>query len=219
MKISKRQLKRIIREERRRILEEMRSGHHGGMYGNPGNYGDPNQWDVEVEEEPFCPYSYLEKMKSLHPGDYAVDAELPMLGVDPDTGVELTPEQMEQVWQAIEEEEQEQAYANDAQPGESWMGENRRLSKRQLKRIIREEKEKLEEENQDEGNAFTGALAKAKEDDEETFKVGDKTYDVKESRKITKSQLKRIIREEKKRILKEMNIDMPAALTQRRCGK
>jgi len=148
VKISKRQLKRIIREEKRRILREMGSGHHGGMYGNPGNWGDPNQWDAEVEEEDFCPYSYLEKMKALHPGDYAADAELPMMGVDPETGVELTDEQMQMVWDVIDEEEEEKAHAEEMR-----MMESRRLTKRQLKRIIREEKRRLIFESQIEAAA------------------------------------------------------------------
>ena len=196
MKLSKRQLKRIIREEKRRILREMGPGHHVGMYGNPGDWGDPNQWDAEVEEEDFCPYSYLEKMKELHPGDYAVDAKLPRMGFDPDTGRELTDHEMQMVYDVIDEEEEERAYAEDMR-----MMESRRLSKRQLMRIIREEKEKieeeLEEEDNDEGNAFTGALAKAKEQGKDTFKVDGKTYDVKESRRF-RSKLLRAIRNQKR---------------------
>jgi len=120
-----------------------------------------------------------------------------MMGVDPETGAELTDEQMQMVWDVIDEEEEERARAEDMRMMESRKLSKRRLSKRQLIRIIREEKEKIDEEidEQDEGNAFTGALADAWEKEEETFKVGKKTYDVKESRKITKSQLKKIIRE------------------------
>ena len=198
MKLTKRQLKRIIKEEHRKILKEMGHGVHGGMYGNPGDYGDPNQWDAEVQEEDFCPYSYLEKMKALHPGDYATDAKLPMMGVDPDSGRELTDHEMQMVYDVIDEEEEERVRAEDMR-----MMESRRLSKRQLMRIIREEKEKLEEEeleeeDKDEGNAFTGALAKAKKDGKDSFKVGDKTYDVKESKRL-KSKLLRMIRSQKRK--------------------
>ena len=177
MKISKRQLKRIIREEKRRILREMGSGHHGGMYGNPGDWGDPNQWDAEVQEEDFCPYSYLEKMKALHPGDYAVDAKLPQMGVDPDTGRELTDEEMQMVWDVIDEEQSHDDWEEtnpepQLQPGvepmfgyqgdgsnmnASFAGrrmrESRKITKRQLKRIIREEKRRLIFESQIEAEA------------------------------------------------------------------
>lgn len=138
MKISKAKLVKIIKEEHSKILREMGHGVHGGMYGNPGDYGDPNQWDAEVQEEPFCPYSYLEKMKALQPSDHAVDAELPEMGVDPETGAELTDEQMQMVWDAIDEEEERAAYEEEMK-----MAESRKLSKRQLIRIIREEKRRL----------------------------------------------------------------------------
>ena len=108
------------------------------MYGNPGDYGDPNQWDAEVQEEDFCPYDYLERMRALQPSDYAVDAKLPMMGYDPDDGRELTDAEMQMVYDVLDDEEEERVRAEEMR-----MMESRRLSKRQLKRIIREEKRKI----------------------------------------------------------------------------
>lgn len=45
------------------------------------------------------------------------------------------------------------------------------------------------DEEMEEGNAFSGALAKAKEDGDDEFSVGGKKYPVKESLKLTESEL------------------------------
>lgn len=148
MKITKRQLKRIIKEERSKILREMGHGVHGGMYGNPGDFGDPNQYDEEVQEEDFCPYDYLERMRALSPSDYAVDAKLPAMGYDPDDGRELSDREMQQVYDVLDSEEEERVRAEEMR-----MMETRRLSKRQLKRIIREEKRRMVLESRIEASA------------------------------------------------------------------
>ena len=113
MKITKRQLRRIIKEERIKILREMGHGVHGGMYGNPGDYGDPNQWDEEVQEKDFCPYDYLERMRALSPSDYAVDAKLPAMGYDPDDGRELSDREMQMVYDVLDDEEEERVRAEE----------------------------------------------------------------------------------------------------------
>ncbi len=64
------------------------------------------------------------------------------------------------------------------------------------------------EEVVDEGNAFTGALAKAKEEGKDEFEVDGKTHKVEESRKFSKKQLmenflKKNINESLNKILKE----------------
>ena len=148
MKITKRQLKRIIKEEHSKILREMSHAIHGGMYGNPGDYGDPNQYDEEVQEKDFCPYDYLERMRALSPSDYAVDAKLPAMGYDPDDGRELSDREMQMVYDVLDDEEEERVRAEEMR-----MMETRRLSKRQLKRIIREEKRRLVLESRIEAEA------------------------------------------------------------------
>jgi hypothetical protein len=77
---------------------------------------------------------------------------------------------------------------------------NRRIDKEDFKMLRKQQDEteqlyevefdrEIEEEETVEGNAFTGALAKAKKEGEDTFEVDGKKYDVKESILYTESDL------------------------------
>lgn len=79
---------------------------------------------------------------------------------------------------------------------------NKRIDSEDL-RIARSKKSKKMEtdEEVEEGNAFTGALAKAKKEGDKTFEVGGKKFNVKESVKLTENEMidliERIVKEEK----------------------
>ena len=73
---------------------------------------------------------------------------------------------------------------------ESLKGKQRLLDKNKNNKIddedfklLRKSKKKETDEEVEEGNAFSGALAKAKEKGSDEFKVGGKTYEVKEGKK------------------------------------
>lgn len=75
-------------------------------------------------------------------------------------------------------------------------------------KLLRKSKKQTDEEVE-EGNAFTGALAKAKEKGDDEFVVDGKKYNVKESLKLTEDELvnliENIIREEKESNLKKFD--------------
>jgi hypothetical protein len=68
-------------------------------------------------------------------------------------------------------------------------------------RLLRKSKKRHTEEEVEEGNAFTGALAKAKEEGKDSFTVDGKKFNVKESIKLTENEMidliERIVKEEK----------------------
>jgi len=87
-------------------------------------------------------------------------------------------------------------------------GNQKRLDKNKNNRIdsedfklLRKSKKHQTDEEMEEGNAFTGALAKAKKSGEDEFEVDGKKYQVKESVKLTEEEMidliERIVNEEK----------------------
>lgn len=84
-------------------------------------------------------------------------------------------------------------------------GGQKKLDKNHNGKIDAEDFKMLRKREEKEGNAFTGALAKAKKSGDDEFEVDGKTYDVKESRKrklkLTESEMidliERIVKEEK----------------------
>jgi hypothetical protein len=68
-------------------------------------------------------------------------------------------------------------------------------------RLLRKSKKRHTDEEVEEGNAFTGALAKAKEEGKDNFTVDGKKFNVKESIKLTETEMidliERIVKEEK----------------------
>ena len=73
------------------------------------------------------------------------------------------------------------------------------------------------EEPVEEGNAFTGALAKAKEEGKDEFEVDGKTHKVKESRKFSKKQLMENFL--KKNINESLNKILNEELLCEKCGE
>jgi hypothetical protein len=130
VKITKAKLKQIIREENQRILKEM-GGDHGAMYGNPGDMRDPNQWDEEV---PFCPYSHIDSMEGA-------SVEQIFSG--------LSDSEAEAVQEVLADREIEQMRHEQQGPGISENAtrtKTMKITKRQLKRIIKEEYSRLKNE-------------------------------------------------------------------------
>lgn len=87
-----------------------------------------------------------------------------------------------------------------------------KISKRQLIKIIREEKarilENADEASSDEGNAFVNAKRKAEEAGEAEFEFDGKTYPVtgkKNESRLTKRDLKKIISEERAKLRLEIH--------------
>jgi hypothetical protein len=139
VKITKAKLKQIIREENQRILKEM-GGDHGAMYGNPGDMRDPNQWDEEV---PFCPYSHIDSMEGA-------SVEQIFSG--------LSDSEAEAVQEVLADREIEQMRHEQQGPEISENAtKTMKITKRQLKRIIREEKAKIIKEVSDDGHEWNHA--------------------------------------------------------------
>jgi len=73
-------------------------------------------------------------------------------------------------------------------------------------KMLRKSKKHQTDEEMEEGNAFTGALAKAKRRGDDDFEVDGKEYQVKESIKLTEDEMidmiEKIVREEKDNIKK-----------------
>jgi hypothetical protein len=73
-------------------------------------------------------------------------------------------------------------------------------------KMLRKSKKHQTDEEMEEGNAFTGALAKAKRKGDDDFEVDGKEYQVKESIKLTEDEMidmiEKIVREEKDNIKK-----------------
>lgn len=93
-------------------------------------------------------------------------------------------------------------------------GNQKRLDKNKNNRIdsedfklLRKSKKHQTDEEMEEGNAFTGALAKAKDSGDDEFEVEGKKYQVKESIKLTEEEMidliERIVNEEKDNIKKQ----------------
>lgn len=77
---------------------------------------------------------------------------------------------------------------------------NNKIDAEDFKMLRKSKNKKIET---DEGNAFTGALARAKKEGDKTFKVGDKKFPVKENFKLTENELisliENIIKEQKEK--------------------
>jgi len=76
-------------------------------------------------------------------------------------------------------------------------------------KLLRKSKKRQTDEEMEEGNAFTGALAKAKRKGDNEFEVEGKKYQVKESVKLTEEEMidliEKIVKEEKNNIKKQSN--------------
>jgi hypothetical protein len=85
---------------------------------------------------------------------------------------------------------------------------NNRIDSEDFK-LLRKSKKRQTDEEMEEGNAFTGALAKAKSKGDDEFEVDGKKYQVKESIKLTEEEMidliERIVNEEKDNIRKQSN--------------
>jgi len=83
---------------------------------------------------------------------------------------------------------------------------NNRIDSEDFK-LLRKSKKRQTDEEMEEGNAFTGALAKAKRKGDDEFEVEGKKYQVKESIKLTEEEMidliERIVNEEKDNIRKQ----------------
>jgi len=83
---------------------------------------------------------------------------------------------------------------------------NNRIDSEDFK-LLRKSKKHQTDEEMEEGNAFTGALAKAKDSGDDEFEVDGKKYQVKESIKLTEEEMidliERIVNEEKDNIKKQ----------------
>jgi hypothetical protein len=97
----------------------------------------------------------------------------------------------------------ERLYGNQ---GEIDKNKNKRIDPEDFK-LLRKSKKHQTDEEMDEGNAFTGALAKAKDSGDDEFEVEGKKYQVKESIKLTEEEMidliERIVNEEKDNIKKQ----------------
>ena len=83
---------------------------------------------------------------------------------------------------------------------------NNRIDREDFK-LLRKSKKHQTDEEMEEGNAFTGALARAKKSGDDKFEVDGKKYQVKESVKLTEEEMidliERIVNEEKDNISKQ----------------
>ena len=97
----------------------------------------------------------------------------------------------------------ERLYGNQ---GEIDKNKNKRIDPEDFK-LLRKSKKHQTDEEMDEGNAFTGALAKAKDSGDDEFEVEGKKYQVKEPIKLTEEEMidliERIVNEEKDNIKKQ----------------
>jgi hypothetical protein len=97
----------------------------------------------------------------------------------------------------------ERLYGNQ---GEIDKNKNKRIDPEDFK-LLRKSKKHQTDEEMEEGNAFTGALAKAKDSGDDEFEVEGKKYQVKESIKLTEEEMidliERIVNEEKDNIKKQ----------------
>ena len=97
----------------------------------------------------------------------------------------------------------ERLYGNQ---GEIDKNKNKRIDPEDFK-LLRKSKKHQTDEEMEEGNAFTGALAKAKDSGDDEFEVDGKKYQVKESIKLTEEEMmdliERIVNEEKDNIKKQ----------------
>jgi hypothetical protein len=101
-------------------------------------------------------------------------------------------------WQEVDLELDEDEMTEKLYGSQNKLDKNKngRLDKDDFKKLRSEEDENLyevefekeiEEGETEEGNAFSGALAKAKKEGKDSFKVDGKKYDVEESKKMTES--------------------------------
>lgn len=83
---------------------------------------------------------------------------------------------------------------------------NNRIDREDFK-LLRKSKKHQTDEEMEEGNAFTGALARAKKSGDDKFEVDGKKYQVKESVKLTEEEMidliEKIVNEEKDNIKKQ----------------
>ena len=97
----------------------------------------------------------------------------------------------------------ERLYGNQ---GEIDKNKNKRIDPEDFK-LLRKSKKHQTDEEMEEGNAFIGALEKARESGEDEFKFGGKKYPVKESVRLTEEEMidliERIVNEEKDNIKKQ----------------
>ena len=145
MKISKKLLKKIIREERQKLVKE-------GFY--PEEHGVPDAHSPEEKQ--------LQQLKKQYPnlndyfdggwdeegGRYGMGAWVVMdetEGRFVDTGVSTKGQLGKYLaWDSVNSREQRDIKANRMAAAEmGWTNESKHLSKRDIKRIIREEKAKL----------------------------------------------------------------------------
>jgi len=89
-------------------------------------------------------------------------------------------------------------------------------------KLLRKSKKHQTDEEMGEGNAFTGALAKAKRKGDDEFEVDGKEYQVKESIKLTEEEMidliEKIVNEEKDNIRKQSSAP-GISITKRNLGK
>jgi hypothetical protein len=89
-------------------------------------------------------------------------------------------------------------------------------------KLLRKSKKYQTDEEMEEGNAFTGALARAKRKGDDEFEVDGKEYQVKESVKLTEEEMidliERIVNEEKDNIRKQSSAP-GISITKRNLGK
>jgi hypothetical protein len=128
-------------------------------------------------------------------------------------------EKLERVCNEESEEFDEEACKSHKKYAKSEMteklhGKQNRLDKNKNNRIdsedfklLRKSKKHQTDEEMEEGNAFTGALAKAKKSGEDEFEVGGKKFNVKESIRLTEEEMidliEKIVNEEKSNIKKQ----------------
>jgi len=78
---------------------------------------------------------------------------------------------------------------------------------RKEKSVKKSVKHGMEEQETQEGNAFSGALAKAKKEGKDSFEVDGKKYSVKESYRLTESEMirliEKIVKDQKNKIVKD----------------
>jgi hypothetical protein len=89
-------------------------------------------------------------------------------------------------------------------------------------KLLRKSKKHQTDEEMEEGNAFTGALARAKRKGDDEFEVDGKEYQVKESIKLTEEEMidliEKIVNEEKDNIRKQSSAP-GISITKRNLGK
>jgi len=148
MKISKKQLRRIIKEERANILKEWFSDEHDPETGERDQYSEDDQTQLVRGE--------IYKLASREVGVGLDELEDMFGGMGIDAAMQA--EQDGQVFMEDDVFYAGGAHELSAGPGgtRSYMGEGK-VTKRQLKRIIREEKQKiLKEWFSDEHDPATG---------------------------------------------------------------